>query len=95
VWSNQGLYGHALGSAILAILEEVEQYNVQRTRCREVARKREVCDHVRRIHGMLATTDIARLRLLWWGKVWVDSPPLPIIEYEIYAQTFVKGHLCL
>jgi hypothetical protein len=74
-------------------LKEVEQDDIQRTGCREVAREREMGDHARRIHGMLATTDIAGSRLLWRRKIWINSPPLPIVEYEVYTQTFVEGHL--
>lgn len=91
----QRLHGHALGRAVLAVLQEVEQDDVQRAGGGEVPRQSEVGDHVRGIHGVLATADIAGSRLLWRGQVRVDRPALAIVKEEVDAQALVKGHVRL
>lgn len=93
VWPNERLDGHALGRTVLAVLQKVEQDDVERAGGGQIARQRQVGDQAGGILGMLAGADVAGAGVVWRGQVGVDGAALAIVEQKVDAQAFVKGHV--
>ena len=85
VRTDQRLDWYPLSRAILPVLKEVEQDHIERTGGRQIARQRQVGDHVGGILCVLAGADVAGAHLMWRWQVGVDGPALAIVEQEVDA----------
>jgi hypothetical protein len=92
-WANERFERDAFGCARVAVLQEVEHNDIERTCRLRIPGQCEMGGQTRRVLSVAATAHVVGLRELGRWQVGVYNSSLAVVKQEVNAQSLVKGRI--